>query len=217
MFGAHLLVVGLGSRRMPHGPRLVAALVTIAGVGYVADATLTAVAPACAAASAPVTSVCALGEVALLVKAARTSGACGMRAAVQRSYRLAVTSRSGSVADLGLARCWCASSWPAPLLGGRVGTSRRRPPTAYGSPWACGGHATRCPARSLPGRRRGRRRGDPVGGGRRGDGHGAADVRRARVGGGEGPGRARRPRRRRGGRDATTRLDRTRRCTGTRG
>jgi hypothetical protein len=67
VFGAHLLVVGLALARMPRGPRLVAALVTVAGVGYVADATLTAVAPVWAEASAPVSSVCALGEVALLV------------------------------------------------------------------------------------------------------------------------------------------------------
>lgn len=67
LFGVHLLAAGLALWQLPRAPRLVAALVTVAGVAYLTDASLTAVAPSWADASAAITSVLAMGELALVV------------------------------------------------------------------------------------------------------------------------------------------------------
>lgn len=67
VFGLHLAAVGVALWGMPRRPRLVATLVTLAGVAYLTDSSLTALAPAWAEATSGVTSACAMGELALAV------------------------------------------------------------------------------------------------------------------------------------------------------
>lgn len=67
VFGLHLVAVGVALWRMPRRPRLVATLVSLAGVAYLTDSSLTALAPAWAEATSGVTSACAMGELALAV------------------------------------------------------------------------------------------------------------------------------------------------------
>jgi hypothetical protein len=64
VFGAHLLVAAVAAWRATHIPNWLAALVGIAGIGYVIDTTVVALAPTSDVTVAPVTFI---GEVVLLV------------------------------------------------------------------------------------------------------------------------------------------------------